>query len=85
MSEEREEADEFVIPVPCYFPPWYQNNSSSMSRIYISEDGRKQTVLTAVPTHPARLDKSSSTSPPVWDRNPETFSHPLLRRYSVSD
>ena len=71
--------DDFVM-VPCFFPPWFavnQNSSGPISRIYNGVNGIS-TVLTAVPTLPPSEKRSNACS---WDRNPETFSHPLLRRY----
>ena len=65
----------------------YQSSSRTISRMYTPASG-VGTILSAVPTPPptslaatARAD--GMTTP--WDRDPETFAHPLLRRWGVCE
>lgn len=62
----------------------FQSPNRGVSRIYTPPKGAA-TILTAVPTvtGPSETESNTTSTQTVkWDGNPDTFTHPLLRRYS---
>jgi hypothetical protein len=72
---------QYTVPIESVL---FQSPLGGLSRLYLPANSQP-TVLTAVPTHCAHIENIAEKpfrSPKGWDGNPETFSHPLLRKYT---
>ena len=88
--DETEAEQAFYLFPPCMIPVppesmLFQTSSRAVSRYYTPESSHQPTILTAVPTADPQgnCDNASSAKrfKDEWDRNPETFKHPLLRKF----